>query len=76
MKSVFLVVHFLITLLLIAGVMIQTSKSEGLGSIGGGSDTLFRGSSAKGFEGMVEKWLVYLAYGFLATSFLTALVIR
>lgn len=75
MQVFFLVIHFTVTLLLVGGILIQTSKSAGLGGLGGGSDTIFRGSSAKGFEAFIERWMVYLAYGFLATSFLSAMII-
>ena len=67
-------IHFIMTLLLIGGILITASKSEGLGALGGSSE-VFRGSSAKGFKGMVERWMVYLAYGFLGTSFLSYIFI-
>jgi protein translocase SecG subunit len=67
-------IHFLMALMLVGGIMITTTKSEGLGgTIGGGSDTVFRGSSAKGFEAFLERGITYLAWGFLATSFLSAI---
>ena len=76
MQIVFLVIHVLITVLLIIGITIHTTKSEGLGgTIGGGSDTLYRGSGAKGFTAFVEKMLVYLAWGFLASAFLSGVII-
>jgi len=74
-KILLLIVHFIITVLLIGGILIQTSRSEGLGGMGGGSDTVFRGSSAKGFEALVEKWMVYLAYAFLGSSLLSYIVV-
>ncbi len=74
MKILFYVIHFGITVLLIGGILIQTSKSEGLGALGGGSDSVFRGS-AKGFEAFVEKWMKWLAYGFLVSCFLSAIII-
>ena len=74
MRLVFVIIHFIVTVTLIGGILIQTSKSAGLGGLGGGSDTVFRGST-KGFEGFIEKWMVYLAYGFLVTSFLSAILV-
>lgn len=74
MTTVFLFVHFLVTTLLIGGILIQAAKGEGLGALGGGSE-VFRGSSAKGFEGAVEKWTEYMAWAFLVTSFLSAVLI-
>lgn len=74
MKAALLVLHFLVTLLLIAGIILSSSKSEGLGALGGSSE-VFRGSSAKGLDAIVEKWMVYLAYGFLVTSLLSYIFI-
>lgn len=74
MKVLFMVVHFLVTVVFIGGILLQTSKSEGLGALGGGSE-VFRGGGSKGIEGMIERWITYLAWGFLATSFLSALLI-
>ena len=73
MKIVIVAIHFIVTILLVGGILIQTSKSEGLGALGGGSDSVFRGAT-KGFEGFIDKWMVYLAYGFLITSFLSAII--
>lgn len=74
MEIFFLSIHFLIAVLLIVGILIHASKSEGLGALGGGSsDSLFRGSSAKGFEAFVEQTLKYVAWAFLITSFFSAI---
>ena len=74
MTTMFLAIHFLVTGLLIIGILLQAAKGEGLGALGGGSE-VFRGSSSKGFEGVLEKWTEYLAWTFLATSFLSAVLI-
>jgi protein translocase SecG subunit len=72
----FTVIHFIITAFLIAGILIHTTKSEGLGgTIGGGSDTVYRGSGAKGFEAFVEKMMVYMAWAFLGTSLFVGLIV-
>lgn len=64
------------TLVLIAGILVHTTKSEGLGgTIGGGSDSLYRGSGAKGFQAFVENTLVYVAWAFLATSLISGIFI-
>ncbi len=74
MRTLFFVVHFFITIVFVGAILIQESKSEGLGALGGGSE-VFRGSGSKGIEGLIEKWITYLAWGFLATSFLSAILI-
>ncbi|MEW6203648.1 MAG: preprotein translocase subunit SecG [bacterium] len=74
MEIFFLSIHFFVAALLIAGILIHSTKSEGLGgTIGGGSDSLFRGSSSKGFEAFVERSLYYVAWGFLVTSLISAI---
>ena len=75
-NTFFTVIHFIVTALLIAGILVHTTKSEGLGgTIGGGSDTLYRGSGAKGFEAFVERAMVYIAWTFLGTSLIVGLFI-
>lgn len=75
MGTVLTVIHFIVAVLLIGGMLIHTTKSEGLGgTIGGGSDTLYRGSGAKGFTAFVENTLKYVAWVFLATSLLVGLI--
>ncbi|MFA6450050.1 MAG: preprotein translocase subunit SecG [bacterium] len=74
MKIAFMIIHLFVAGLLVGGILIQTSKSEGLGGLGGGSDTVFRGAT-KGFEGFIDKWMKYLAYGFLVSSFLSAVIL-
>ena len=74
MITFFMIIQFLVTILLIAGMMMHVSNAEGLGSLGGSTD-LFRGSSTKGIEGLLEKWVGYLAWTFLAISFLSAVLV-
>lgn len=75
-NTFFTVIHFIVTALLIAGILVHTTKSEGLGgTIGGGSDSLYRGSGAKGFEAFIEKMMVYMAWAFLGTSLLVGLIL-
>lgn len=71
-KVLMFVIHFLVTGLLVIGMVVMASKSDS-GALFGGSGDVYRGAT-KGFEGFVERWMKYLAYGFLITSFLSALV--
>lgn len=51
----------IISLLLIASVVLQSSKSSGMGgSISGGADTVF-GGKAKGLDGLLAKLTMVLA---------------
>lgn len=75
MDIAFMIIHLLITIGLIAGLMLKASQSEGLGALGGASDSLFKGSSAKGFEALVEKAVKYFAWIFLVSSFVSAVIL-
>jgi protein translocase SecG subunit len=72
MRIFVFIIHFFVTILLVGGTLVQTSKADG-GSLFGGGGDVFRGAT-KGFEGFIEKWMLYLAYAFLATSFLSAII--
>jgi protein translocase SecG subunit len=65
-------IHLLLCFLLILGVMMMQTKSDsGLAGIMGGTG----GHSLRGIKGLDENFrviLMYVAGGFLASSFLTA----
>lgn len=72
LRSVLIVALFLVSVLLIVVVVLQRSKGEGLGSIGGGA-RLFH-SSQSSFEVFLDKATTYVAIAFmllavLATAF-------
>ena len=62
--------HFLVSLILIALVVSQTSKSEGLGAVAGGSS----GPSLRGRAGVDEKLAEYTKYAAIAFMVLSALL--
>jgi protein translocase SecG subunit len=63
------VLHFTVSLVLIALVVSQTSKSEGLGAIGGSS-----GPSLRGRAGMDEQLSTYTKYAAVAFMILSLLI--
>lgn len=69
------VLHVILAVSLILGVMFMQSKSDsGLAGIMGGTG----GHSARSIKGLDENFRVilrYVAVGFMATSFLNALII-
>ncbi|HHT43147.1 MAG TPA: preprotein translocase subunit SecG [Firmicutes bacterium] len=67
MGTFLLVIQFLVCIALIVAVVLQESKGEGLGSIGGGS-RMFFGSKRKGVEEVLETATTYLAVGFMVLS--------
>ncbi len=68
LKIVLVVIQFVLALGLIAIVILQPAKGEGLGSIGGGSKLFF--GKKKGYEAVLEKATTWVAVGFMITSFL------
>lgn len=66
-----MVVQFIICIALIVAVLLQESKGEGLGSIGGGSQMFF--GQRKGSEQILEQATTYLAVGFMVLSVVLAL---
>lgn len=72
LQMLLLAVYFLVCVGLVAAVLMQTTKSEGLsGTIGGSTQSVFKGS--KGFEEKIDNITSYLAWAFLALSFVIAL---
>jgi preprotein translocase subunit SecG len=68
LKVVLVIIQFILALGLIAIVILQPSKGEGLGSIGGGSKLFF--GKKKGYEAVLEKATTWVAVAFMVTSFL------
>jgi preprotein translocase subunit SecG len=66
LKVVLVIIQFILGL--IAIVILQPSKGEGLGSIGGGSKLFF--GKKKGYEAVLEKATTWVAVAFMVTSFL------
>lgn len=69
LKVVLTVLHLVIAFGLIAVVLFQSSKSQGLsGSIAGGAETFFGKNKGKTMDGMLAKCTVILAILFVVTS--------
>ncbi|MGE5508077.1 MAG: preprotein translocase subunit SecG [Chitinophagales bacterium] len=72
MRTLLFILQFVISLGLIVVVTMQSSKGEGLGSIGGGAQLFF--SANKGVEALLNKVTVWLAVAFMVSSILVAVV--
>lgn len=70
MVTFLMILQFLVSVALIAVVLLQRSKGEGLGSIGGGAQMFF--NRAKGFEAVLEKATTVTAVLFMVLSVLLA----
>lgn len=69
LKVVLIVLHLIIAFGLMAVVLFQSSKSEGLsGSIAGGAETFFGKNKGKTMDGVLAKFTVILAILFVITS--------
>jgi preprotein translocase subunit SecG len=66
MGTFFMIIQFIVCIALIVAVVLQESKGEGLGSIGGGSRMFF--SQRKGNEEILSTATTYLAVGFMVLS--------
>lgn len=63
--------HFLVSIGLIAVILMQRSKGEGLGSIGGGARLFF--DQARGVDKVLENVTKYLAVAFMVLSIVIGL---
>lgn len=69
LKVVLTVLHLIIAFGLMAVVLFQSSKSEGLsGSIAGGAEKFFGKNKGKTMDGVLAKFTVVLAILFVITS--------
>lgn len=69
LQVVLTVLHLIIAFGLMAVVLFQSSKSEGLsGSIAGGAETFFGKNKGKTMDGILAKFTVVLAILFVITS--------
>ncbi len=66
MGTFLMIIQFIVCIALIAAVVLQESKGEGLGSIGGGSRMFF--NQRKGNEEILSTATTYLAVGFMVLS--------
>ena len=74
-NTIITVVHAVLALVLIAVVLLQSGKSAGLsGSVGGGAETFFGKNKAKTLDGMLEKLTAVVAFLFIVTSLVLAIL--
>jgi len=66
------VLHMLFAIGLIAGVMLQSGRSAGLGAIGGGAEHVF--GKRKGMDEILSRWTTVLAVGFLLSALVLAVL--
>lgn len=63
------VIHLILSLILIAVVLLQSGKAQGLsGAIAGGSETFFGKNKGRTIDAILSKWTSVVAILFLVTS--------
>lgn len=63
------IIHLILSLILIAVVLLQSGKAQGLsGAIAGGSETFFGKNKGRTIDAILEKWTSVVAIAFLVTS--------
>ena len=70
LKYLLYAIHFIVSVILIALVVSQTSRSEGLGAVGGSSSA----PAMRGRAGMEEQLATYTRYTAIAFMILSALL--
>ena len=69
MRTVLVIIQFLVCITLIVSVLLQPGKSAGLsGSIAGGAEQLFGKQKSKGYEALFAKVTTASAILFMALS--------
>ena len=76
LKIVIGVVYLLICIGLIILVLLQESKSEGVGAITGGADTFFGKGKTNTREGMLNKLTVVLSIFFAITAVVFGVIMK
>lgn len=73
METALLILQFLVSLALIVVVLLQKSKGEGLGSIGGSARMFF--DQTKGVDRVLEKATTAIAVLFMVLSVVLAVIL-
>ena len=69
MLTVVRIIHLILSLILIAVVLLQSGKAQGLsGAIAGGSETFFGKNKGRTIDAILDKWTSVVAIAFLVTS--------
>ena len=72
MQIFFQILILVSSIFLIGTIMLQPSKSEGLGTVGGGAEKIWGKNEARGFEGMLSKLTTVSAIIFIVSALVLA----
>lgn len=74
MKTFLIVLLILSSIALIVSVLMIPPKTQGMGAIGGGAETLFGRKKAKGLYAILEKIVIGSAVVFMLSAFIYAIL--
>lgn len=75
--STFLIVLLIISsFALIFSILMSPPKTQGMGALDGGAETLFGRKKAKGFYAMLEKITIVSAVVFMLSAFIYAIIAK
>ena len=72
MEVLFQILILVSSIFLIATIMLQPRKSEGLGTIGGGAEKIWGKNKARGFEETLSKLTIISAILFIISALVLA----
>lgn len=72
MQTLFSIVIIISSIILIVTIMLQPSKSEGLGAIGGGAESIWGKNKGKSYEDMLSKLTTVSAILFIISALVLA----
>lgn len=72
MEVLFQILILVSSIFLIVTIMLQPSKSEGLGTIGGGAEKIWGKNKARGFEETLSKLTIISAILFIISALVLA----
>lgn len=72
MQTLFTVIIFISSIFLIITILLQPGKSEGLGTIGGGAESIWGKNKGRSYEGILSKLTTILAILFIVSALVLA----
>lgn len=72
MQTLFTVIIFISSIFLIITILLQPGKSEGLGTIGGGAESIWGKNKGRSYEGILSKLTTISAILFIISALVLA----
>lgn len=72
MQTLFTVIIFISSIFLIITILLQPGKSDGLGTIGGGAESIWGKNKGRSYEGILSKLTTISAILFIISALVLA----